>query len=152
MCPDLVDLFLEVVSPVLRQCRDTDDALQPLEIVPFAGIEPRDLRDRYGTAGSFDQEYRVSLRESENVASFHLVPEDERPLPPYLPGQYRSCDLVVAIMVDRLLAPRSKLGFVRAQPGFARSGCAPSARPSNWWLHADRPKTSRPAKPTYCYY
>src|SRR5262249_10259133 len=28
-CPDLVDLFLEVVAPVLRQCRDTDDAAQP---------------------------------------------------------------------------------------------------------------------------
>src|SRR3990170_7054452 len=26
----------------------------------------------------------------------------------------RSCDLVVAMMVDRLIAPRSKLGFVRA--------------------------------------
>src|SRR5262249_9706556 len=61
-CPDLVDLLLEVVSPVLGQCRDTDDAPQPLEIVSFAGIEPRDLGDRYGTAGSFDQEDRVSRR------------------------------------------------------------------------------------------
>ena len=26
----------------------------------------------------------------------------------------RNCDLVVAMMVDRLIAPRSKLGFVRA--------------------------------------
>src|SRR5262245_19437198 len=37
-CPDLVDLFLEVVAPVLGQCRDIDDALQPLEIVPFVGV------------------------------------------------------------------------------------------------------------------
>jgi len=26
----------------------------------------------------------------------------------------RGCDLVVAMLVDRLIAPRSKLGFVRA--------------------------------------
>src|SRR5262249_11837464 len=61
-CPDLVDLFPEVVSPVLGQCRDTDDAPQPLDIVPVMCIEPRDLRDRHGTAGSFDQEHRVSRR------------------------------------------------------------------------------------------
>ena len=29
-------------------------------------------------------------------------------------GSRRSCDLVVAMLVDRLIAPRSKLGFVRA--------------------------------------
>src|SRR5262249_10259132 len=31
---------------------------------------------------------REKVRESEDVASFHLVPEDGRPLPPYLPCQY----------------------------------------------------------------
>src|SRR5207253_2919804 len=30
------------------------------------------------------------------------------------PGSRRCCDLVVAMMVDRLIEPRSKLGFVRA--------------------------------------
>jgi hypothetical protein len=30
------------------------------------------------------------------------------------PASRRHCDLVVALMVDRLIAPRSKLGFVRA--------------------------------------
>src|SRR3981189_591445 len=30
------------------------------------------------------------------------------------PASRRRCDLVVAMMVDRLIAPRSKLGFVRA--------------------------------------
>src|SRR5262245_37011310 len=54
ICGDPVDLFLEVFSPVVGQCRDTHDAPQPLEIVPVAGIEPRDLRERYGNAGSFD--------------------------------------------------------------------------------------------------
>ena len=29
-------------------------------------------------------------------------------------GSRRSCDLVVAMLVDRLIEPRSKLGFVRA--------------------------------------
>ena len=29
---------------------------------------------------------REKVRESENVTSFHLIPEDGRPLPPYLPG------------------------------------------------------------------
>jgi ferredoxin-NADP reductase/MOSC domain-containing protein YiiM len=31
---------------------------------------------------------REKLRESDNVSSFHLVPADGSPLPPYLPGQY----------------------------------------------------------------
>jgi hypothetical protein len=30
------------------------------------------------------------------------------------PASRRCCDLIVAMMVDRLIAPRSKLGFVRA--------------------------------------
>src|SRR5262245_4642232 len=62
LCPDPVDLILEVVSPVVGQGRDTDDAPQPLEIVPIAGIEPRDLRGRHGNLGSFDQDYRVARR------------------------------------------------------------------------------------------
>lgn len=31
---------------------------------------------------------REKVRESADVSSFHLVPEDAQPLPPYLPGQY----------------------------------------------------------------
>src|SRR5262249_40589676 len=38
---------------------------------------------------------REKLRESENVASFHLIPEDGRPLPPYLPGQYLTVRLAI---------------------------------------------------------
>src|SRR5215469_10382459 len=36
------------------------------------------------------------MRESENVASFHLIPEDGRPLPPYLPGQYLTVRLAIS--------------------------------------------------------
>ena len=35
------------------------------------------------------------MRESETVASFHLVPEDGRPLPPYLPGQFLTVRLAI---------------------------------------------------------
>src|SRR5262245_49721657 len=38
---------------------------------------------------------REKVRESENVASFHLIPEDGRPLPPYLPGQYLTVRLAI---------------------------------------------------------
>jgi MOSC domain-containing protein YiiM/ferredoxin-NADP reductase len=35
------------------------------------------------------------LRESEDVSSFHLVPEDGQPLPPYLPGQFLTVRLAL---------------------------------------------------------
>src|SRR6185369_10920744 len=35
------------------------------------------------------------VRESEDVASFHLVPEDGRALPPYLPGQFLTVRLAI---------------------------------------------------------
>src|SRR5215470_17713748 len=38
---------------------------------------------------------REKVRESEDVASFHLAPEDGRPLPPYLPGQYLTVRLAI---------------------------------------------------------
>jgi ferredoxin-NADP reductase len=38
---------------------------------------------------------RQKLRESEDVASFHLVPEDGQPLPPYLPGQFLTVRLAI---------------------------------------------------------
>ena len=38
---------------------------------------------------------REKVRESENVASFHLVPVDGRPLPPYLSGQYLTVRLAI---------------------------------------------------------
>ena len=38
---------------------------------------------------------RTKLRESEDVSSFHLVPEDGQPLPPYLPGQFLTVRLAV---------------------------------------------------------
>ena len=38
---------------------------------------------------------REKVRESENVTSFHLIPEDGRPLPSYLPGQYLTVRLAI---------------------------------------------------------
>jgi ferredoxin-NADP reductase/MOSC domain-containing protein YiiM len=38
---------------------------------------------------------REKLRESEDVASFHLVPQDGQPLPSYLPGQFLTVRLAV---------------------------------------------------------
>ena len=38
---------------------------------------------------------RAKLRESEDVSSFHLVPEDGQPLPPYLPGQFLTVRLAI---------------------------------------------------------
>lgn len=55
-----LDLLLEEISPVVGECRDTDHALQPLEIVFVAGIEAGDLRDRQGVLGSLDQKHLVA--------------------------------------------------------------------------------------------
>ena len=38
---------------------------------------------------------REKIRESEDVASFHLVPQDGRALPPYRPGQYLTVRLTI---------------------------------------------------------
>ncbi len=38
---------------------------------------------------------REKLRESDDVSSFHLVPEDGQSLPPYLPGQFLTIRLAV---------------------------------------------------------
>jgi MOSC domain-containing protein YiiM/ferredoxin-NADP reductase len=38
---------------------------------------------------------KEKVRESEDVSSFHLVPEDKRPLPPYLPGQFLTIRLAL---------------------------------------------------------
>ena len=48
---DPLDLLLEVISPVVRQRRDSRDAPEPIQIVLIADIEPRDLRDRYTVRG-----------------------------------------------------------------------------------------------------
>src|SRR5262249_49729658 len=48
---------------------------------PYADIRPFSLREK--------------VRESENVTSFHLIPEDGRPLPSYLPGQYLTVRLAI---------------------------------------------------------
>jgi ferredoxin-NADP reductase/MOSC domain-containing protein YiiM len=47
---------------------------RPAQTAAWAGFRPFTLRDK--------------LRESDDVSSFHLVPDDGQPLPPYLPGQY----------------------------------------------------------------
>jgi ferredoxin-NADP reductase len=44
---------------------------------------------------------REKVRESDNAASFYLVPADGRPLPPYLPGQY----LTVRLYIPRVARP-----------------------------------------------
>src|SRR5262245_34742561 len=83
---------------------------------------------------------REKVRESENVTSFHLIPEDGRPLPSYLPGQYltvrlaipgverpvvRSYSLSDAARSDRYrltikrIGPRP--GEMRAKPGLVSS-------------------------------
>ena len=38
---------------------------------------------------------RRKLRESDDVSSFHLAPQDGQPLPPYLPGQFLTVRLAV---------------------------------------------------------
>ena len=47
---------------------------RPTPTPAWAGFRPFTLRDK--------------VRESDDVSSFHLVPEDGQSLPPYLPGQY----------------------------------------------------------------
>src|SRR5262249_39666631 len=103
ICANPVDLFLEVVSPVVGQYRDTHDAPQPLEIVLVAGIQPRDLRDRYGTAGSFDQEHRVSRRNLP--LGSHLEIEAETAA-----GQKSLDDIVTTKSQPQLEAWQSRLG------------------------------------------
>ena len=61
-----------------------------------------------------------------------------------MPASRRCCDLIVAMMVDRLIAPRSKLGFVRAVDEetatieSGRGACAwagsRSAKPTRRWI------------------
>jgi MOSC domain-containing protein YiiM/ferredoxin-NADP reductase len=47
---------------------------RPAQTSAWAGFRPFTLREK--------------VRESDDVSSFHLVPEDGQSLPPYLPGQY----------------------------------------------------------------
>ena len=54
---------------------------QPANRPAWTGFRPFNLREK--------------VRESESVASFHLVPEDGRPLPPYLPGQFLTVRLAI---------------------------------------------------------
>jgi ferredoxin-NADP reductase/MOSC domain-containing protein YiiM len=54
---------------------------RPTETPPWAGFRSFTLREK--------------VRESDNVSSFYFVPEDGRPLPPYLPGQYLTVRLYI---------------------------------------------------------
>src|SRR5215472_1648575 len=104
MCPYPADLLLEVVSPVFGQCRDPDETPQPLEIVLFAGIEPRDLRDCDGIAGSFQQEHRVSRR------NFAL--DDHLEIEAGTPAREKSLhDIVTTKFQPQLEAWQPRLGY-----------------------------------------
>jgi MOSC domain-containing protein YiiM/ferredoxin-NADP reductase len=102
------------VSEVTRlYARDKDD-LEGLRRVVGVAALPDDWRDyfkeqidRVGAhaqrrptqapawAGYRPFRLREKVRESEYVSSFHLVPEDGQPLPPYLPGQYLTVRLAI---------------------------------------------------------
>lgn len=95
------------VSEVTRlYARDKDDLEGLRRIVGVAAL-PTDWRDYFeeqirqvsgrgrprltqppAWAGFRPFTLREKVRESDDIASFHLVPKDRQPLPPYLPGQY----------------------------------------------------------------
>jgi MOSC domain-containing protein YiiM/ferredoxin-NADP reductase len=66
---DWRDYFEEQIRQVSARGRH-----RPAQTAAWAGFRPFILRDK--------------VRESGDVSSFHLVPEDGQSLPPYLPGQY----------------------------------------------------------------
>jgi MOSC domain-containing protein YiiM/ferredoxin-NADP reductase len=66
---DWRDYFEEQIRQVSARGRH-----RPAQTAAWAGFRPFILRDK--------------VRESDDVSSFHLVPEDGQSLPPYLPGQY----------------------------------------------------------------
>src|SRR5262245_37989111 len=103
------------VSEITRlYARDKDD-LEGLRRIVGVAVLPDDWRDYFkeqinrvradvqrpsthpspAWSGFRPFSLREKVRESENVASFHLMPEDGRPLPPYLPGQYLTVRLAI---------------------------------------------------------
>src|SRR5262249_10439451 len=74
---DWRDYFKEQISRIGTHVQRP--ATQPS--LAWTGFRPFSLREK--------------VRESENVASFHLAPEDGRPLPSYLPGQYLTVRLAI---------------------------------------------------------
>jgi len=74
---DWRDYFKEQINRVRADVRRPSTCPSPA----WPGFSPFSLREK--------------VRESENVASFHLIPEDGRPLPPYLPGQYLTVRLAI---------------------------------------------------------
>src|SRR5208337_3951129 len=86
--------------------RDKND-LNGLRRISAVGLLPDDWRDYFKQqinrvaapthrrlaqpppwAGFRSFTLQQKMRESDNISSFYFVPEDGRPLPPYLPGQY----------------------------------------------------------------
>src|SRR6516164_1227203 len=102
------------VSEITRLYAREKDDLEGLRRIVGVAALPEDWRDYFkeqiGRIGTHVQRpatqpnlawtgfrpfsLREKVRESENVASFHLVPEDGQPLPPYLPGQYLTVRLL----------------------------------------------------------
>ena len=104
---------LPVVEITRLYARDKDD-LDGLQRMVRVAALPEDWRDyfkeqiqRIGTSGRRPVVQRPAwtgfrpfilqqkLRETEDVSSFHLVPEDGQPLPPYSPGQFLTVRLAI---------------------------------------------------------
>ncbi len=102
------------VSEITRlYARDKDD-LEGLRRIADVATLPGDWRDYFreqidrvaarpqrrpaqtpSWAGFRSFTLREKVREGDNVSSFHFVPEDGRPLPSYLPGQYLTVRLYI---------------------------------------------------------
>src|SRR5271166_3065901 len=98
-----LDLLLEVISPVVRQRRDSRDAPQPIQIVLIADIEPRHLRDRHRVRGPLDQNQRVSRPD----LAFGDHPEIETGM---AAGEKSLDDIVATKFQAKLEAWHSRLG------------------------------------------
>jgi MOSC domain-containing protein YiiM len=73
---DWRDYFKEKINQVGAHAQR-----RPTQALAWAGFRPFRLREK--------------VRESEDVSSFHVVPEDGQPLPPYLPGQSLTVRLAI---------------------------------------------------------
>src|SRR5262249_51561999 len=65
------------------------------QIQRIGSSERRPVAQRPAWTGFRPFLLRRKLRETEDVCSFHLVPEDGQPLSPYLPGQFLTVRLAV---------------------------------------------------------
>jgi ferredoxin-NADP reductase/MOSC domain-containing protein YiiM len=87
---ELPDDWRDYFKERIRQL-SAHDRRRPAQTPAWAGFRPFTLRDK--------------VRESDDVSSFHLVPEDGQSLPSYLPGQY---------LTVRVFIPGAERPFVRS--------------------------------------